>query len=151
MERPARRDLVTAVALAALGAFVIWKSRAAADVAFVDAGGVTPGTLPTIYAVILVVLSALLGWQALRGRIAGKAAAFRFPPLVWARILGTLALLIAYAVLLPSLPFWLLTFVFLAGLFLLYGHRRPLAMLATAVLGTAGLELVFIYLLGLPI
>ena len=97
MGRPARRDLVTAVVLAAVGAFIIWKSQAAADVAFVDAGGVTPGTLPTIYAVILVVLSGMMGWQALRGRLAGKEAVFRLPPRVWGRILGTLGLLIAYA------------------------------------------------------
>ena len=151
MGRPARRDLVTAVVLVAVGAFIIWKSQAAADVAFVDAGGVTPGTLPTIYAAILVALSGLMGWQALRGRAVGKEAVFRLPRRVWGRILGTLALLIAYALLLPVVPFAALTFVFLAGLFLLYGHRRPVTVLATAVLGTAALELVFIHLLGLPI
>lgn len=126
---------------------------------------ITFATLPTVYAALLLGLTLVILVLSLRSlRLAraehpaparaASAAAPRRPAGRWTlpvRTWGTLLLLLVYVVLLQFLPFALLTTLYLAAMFALYGQRSVLKVGLVSVLGGAGLHLLFITLLNLPL
>lgn len=153
MNRQAGQDIIVAAVLAALAAFVLFTMSGRTSTNIVKAGEVTATTLPLLYGAILLFLTAVLAGKALYNlrRPGKKTTAFSHPPKVWARIAGTLILLTAYVALLKEVPFLPLTAVFLAAMFVLYGHRRWLPIALVAGIGAVALDVLFIRILSLPI
>lgn len=153
MNRKAGQDLILAAVLAAISVFVLVSMGGSDGTNIVSGGQVTHSTLPIVYAAILLFLTLLLAAKALLRlrQPDGSAPAFSLATAVWLRIAGTLACLLAYALLLQTVPFVVLTAVFLALLFILYGHRRLLPVTLVAVIGAVALDGLFIRILHLPI
>ncbi|MBU8544715.1 MULTISPECIES: tripartite tricarboxylate transporter TctB family protein [Roseomonadaceae] len=161
---PPRVDLATAAVLLALGLGVMalaWRMPT-----FVEQSGTgltAPGIVPGFHAMVVAVLSVLLGLRAIR-RGALKPGGAERP--AWgkddARQLGTAAALgILYAgVLVGTLPFWLATALFVFGFTAAFewqlgptGRLRRLIEAALLGLATGGVvTLVFerIFLVRLP-
>lgn len=93
-------------------------------------------------------LCALRGWQALRPPAAATAVADEYHE---ARGGAGIALLIAYAWLVPETGFAIATFGFVTGWLLLGGLRRPLAILLTASVGTVALLYLFVKVSLMPL
>lgn len=154
-----KQDLAAAVLLAALALFVWFWIRSASATVVVGSGGVTFATMPSIYAAALLILSALLGVQALirirQGEVdssGGAGTPERLKKVTNAlRFFGTIAALLAYAALLNRLPLAPLTMVFLFGMFWLYGHRRWLPTAVVAIIGGLAVDALFIRALQLPL
>lgn len=121
-------------------------------------------TLPNAYAALLLLFSiVILAGSALKLRKATRPDEPRaaqdpddHKPVAGRRTIllrtwGTLLLLVAYALLLEWVHFILLTTLFLASLFLLFGRRSPLKVAGIAILGGIGFHLLFIVGLNLPI
>ncbi len=70
---------------------------------------------------------------------------------IFLRTLGTLLVLLAYVLLLEHVHFLILTILFLSGLFLLYGQRSLVKIVAVSVCGGAVFYLLFIHILKLPV
>jgi len=102
-----------------------------------------PSFFPLVVTAVLLALSAALLLQglALPREAAAPAAAARKTD-THAALLA-LGALLAYAVLLPTLGFVLATVPFFAVLMVLYGERRPLAVLVGAIVVTAALYGIF--------
>lgn len=153
MNRQAGQDLILAAILVAISLFVLIDMGSSAGTNIVSGGEVTHSTLPIVYAGILLILTFLLAVKAVihLRRPETKEPAFSLAPAVWLRIAGTLAGLLAYVLLLKIVPFIVLTAAFLAVLFVFYGHRKPLPIAVTAIVGAVALDALFIRVLHLPI
>lgn len=167
MSQKAKWDIVAAGIMFALAVFVLVSTFIGFGSAFADAGGVFPETLPRVYGIALLVLSAVLGFEAwLRRNLApgpvetDNSKAEAVPPadyspfpknFPWGRIFGTLAAIIAYAIALPLVPFLPLTAVLLAALFVLYGHRSVVSIALVAGIGSLLMDVLFIRVLNLPL
>lgn len=148
----ARRDLISAIGLALIAGYVVWRSWTSDSAAFADAGGITPGTLPGLYGLLLMALAGLLALNAFRTRRGPDApSGFALTRTAWLRIAASLVFLTGYALLLPVVPFFVLTAAFLALMFVVYGHRRPAPVLAVALIGAGALDLLFLRVLQLPL
>jgi putative tricarboxylic transport membrane protein len=137
------RALALGLALLGLAAIAL-ASRFRAGTA---TGG--PGTsfLPTLVAMIVVVLGAAL---ALR-RSASESAIEPIEPGGARRGLWTLGAILAYVLVFERLGFVLATVPFLAVLLLSYGERRWLVVLAVAAGATAMTYALFAVWLGVPL
>jgi putative tricarboxylic transport membrane protein len=147
----ARADRVIGLLLLALAAGYYWLSGDIETGLASDRLG--PRFVPRALAVLLAATSALLVLRTLVGRRAGRAAAGA--PAAGApedeklgRLWATLALTAAYLVAMPRVGFLLLTPAYLAAFTLLFGYRRVVPLLGTAVGTTVVLHLVFARALG---
>lgn len=126
VHRPsARADLVSGLAWMTFGAAII--AGALAMERF-EAQGATlysmPGLVPGLLGGMLALLGALLCARAVRGGALARPAARLWPG--WnARLLAALAAMLLYALgLVGRMPFWLATFVFVAGFVALFQWRE---------------------------
>ncbi len=152
----AMKDVLAAAALFGAGVFaLVWIRSTEAP----GGGAAAPGALdfasvPTLCSVILIALSAIYGAGAVvrfagaRGAVFG--AGWRPGAVAWRRV-ATVAGLVAYVFALKALPFFVATAAFLAAMFVLYGHRAPVAVATVALAGSAVLTGLFVYALRLPI
>lgn len=154
-----KQDLAAAAVLAAIALFAWFWIRSGSTIVIAGSGGVTHATMPSIYAAVLLVLSALLAVHALirirRDDIpSGQATVPLEEPTKAAnavRFVGTVIALLVYAALLGNAPLSLLTMGFLFGMFWLYGHRRLVPTAIVAVIGGLAIDLLFIRALHLPL
>jgi len=117
------------------------------------------GTLPRLYAGLLVGLGALLAGSSLIKLLQearGRAAVLRIrsplaDPTVLMRTLGSMVLLVLYVLGLQQFTFFPVTAVFLAVMFFLYGRGPIWRVLLVAVVGAAALDVLFIRLIDLPL
>ena len=166
MSGKAQWDLIAAGLLLALAVFVLVRTSIGFGAPFADAGGIFPETLPRVYGVALLVLALILGVEAWNrrndppagtgtGEDASADASEEDSPfsssLPWGRLLGTLAAVVVYAIVLPMAPFLPITAAFLASLFFLYGHRNYVSLGLVALIGALAMDVLFIRILSLPL
>ncbi|MCR9121095.1 MAG: tripartite tricarboxylate transporter TctB family protein [Phyllobacteriaceae bacterium] len=115
-------------------------------------------TFPNFLAIGLGVLGALFAMAAARRLVEQGNAAAAFVNLfksVWSRetaiALAIIVLLIAYAFLLKKVHFGLLTFIFLAAGFVLFGRRKPVPIIIVAAAASACFYGLFVGLLQLAL
>lgn len=159
------REAALSTALIVVGIAAIVRVNSVGTSRAVATQTLTHATLPTLYASLLVLLSLVMLIGSLRSILrsrranVGRQAAEHHEPAgspsegtrLLVRWFGTLTLLVFYALLLPQIHFLVLTTVFLALLFLLFGRRGWLKVAAASVLGGAGFYLLFIVFLSLPL
>lgn len=86
-----------------------------------------PGLVPGLLGAVILVLGALLAWRALRqGALAAAPAATAAPREGLGRMAAVFCAMVGYAVVLVGhgLPFWLGTFVFVAGFIFFFDRAR---------------------------
>jgi hypothetical protein len=131
------------------------------------ADALTFATLPMIYSGLLMALVGLFAANTLRSLLVERRAvpgkktetapndddeSDRIAPATIAfRTLATLAVLVIYVVLLEYVDFLILTTLFLAVMFVVYGQRSVTRIAVVSLLGGAGFYGLFIHLLHLPI
>lgn len=156
------KDIWVCIALLALGALTILRvNTGPSNTKLALTESLTHATLPTAYAGILLVLTLAILAMSLRSlrRLRPEDAAASPPApaerparrLRFVRTWGTVLLLALYVALLPRLPFAVLTTLYLASMFALYGQRSALKIGLVSGLGGAVLHLLFITLLNLPL
>lgn len=148
------RDALAGLAFAGLGGFVLVVLANTQNTGILADDGVTFRTMPALYGWLLLGMASLLavrGLVALRRDGLGRFAFDRDTRLMVVRIAATLALTVAYVLLIRVLPFALVTFVFLVVMFAVYGQRRPLPIALVSAAGAAAAHLLFITALGLPL
>jgi putative tricarboxylic transport membrane protein len=120
-------DFCTGLGLMALsvGVYVLTQ-----DMAKVPAG-IGPGDYPRVIAVGLFVLGAVLAGQSARRATADVRS--RYPRGAAGRVAALVATVLAYVYVLPHLGFVLATPLFLIAAMLLFGVRRPVLILSSAV------------------
>jgi hypothetical protein len=158
----AKRDAVVSAVLIVVGLAAIFRINTVGTSRAVVTQSLTHASLPTLYASLLVLLSAVMLIGALRVLLRrpigarddalrpseGGTATDHSSFLV--RWLGTLAALVVFALLLPHVPFLLLTTVFLASLFWLFGRTGLVKVAAASIIGGSAFYLLFVVFLRLP-
>lgn len=147
-----RRDLITALVLVALGAYVIAESARMPRYTNLGVNPYTvPGIVPAVLGAVIALLATLLLLRAMvawrrKGTVPGVAGADE--PGSAPRLLLTLALTLGYGFgLVGQMPFWLATFLFVWAFLLVFevrtaldaGGGRALARVAATSLLEAGL------------
>lgn len=144
-----RRPLqVAAIVLVLLGAFVAWR---AVELRLYTSMGPGPGFFPLCLTLLLIGLAALVLIGATFGApepappdfVPGRAGALR--------VGVVLAGLVAVALLIGPLGMRLAFFLFLVGLPLFLGYRNLPAILAVALIGSAGVFAFFARVLDIPL
>ncbi|RJQ62304.1 MAG: tripartite tricarboxylate transporter TctB family protein [Desulfobacteraceae bacterium] len=161
------KDLVLGIGLLLVGLIALITIRTAEEGTRIDsAASLTYATMPTIYAWLLILLVAIfvfktiLALRADRSRVRPdeEAGPQKAKPdgtvsrkTVFVRTWATLSILLCYVLALEYVHFFILTVLFLAGLFLLYGQRSIRHIAAVSVAGGVLFYFLFIYILNLPI
>lgn len=133
----------------AIGLFAIWEgAKMPTDVVM----KIGPSFFPTILAGFLILFSAILLINALRGRSKGSVAPLRVSDKGVQRGLITLGATIAFCAALEPLGFIPTSLVFLVFMMLVLGKRRALALAIAPPLVTFAIWLVFekVLYLSLP-
>ncbi len=102
-----------------------------------------PSYYPSLLAVALIGLSAALCVQGARGKKGGDFEPIDFSSFGIYRALIALAAALVYAFLMPPLGFLPATTLFVLGLMLLLGSRKPLELIIAPPLTALGVWLVF--------
>lgn len=159
-------DLMLAVVLIALGAFVFIDINQTEQVGFVVIESIGFATMPSIYAVLLVAMATLYGANSIRGILLaiGRREIGDGPKgehsgedggtsrrIATVRTLGTIVALAVYAGLLEYVNFLALTTAFLFVMFRLYGQKSLVQTGAVAAVGGIAFHVLFIVVLKLPI
>jgi hypothetical protein len=161
----AKRDIIISIFLICLAVFAIVVINSGEFVKTIETGSLTHATLPTIYGVLLMLLSGSLLINAVIKVIAfrkqEKAGGTIKNPnekqetgmtgIFLLRFFGTVAMLVAYAMLLAYVNFIILTVLFLAILFVLYGRKSPLKIALASIIGGTAFYILFIAILNLPL
>ena len=163
------KDLLLGSGLLAVGFVALLAIRAPQEQTRISSGAeLTYATLPTIYAWILIALVSLyMGktafalWKSRprdgqpadqdRAKASTPEAVFSSQRTVILRTAATLLILLVYVLLLESVHFFILTVLFLAVLFFVYGQRSIPKIAAVSLVGGAVFYFLFIYLLKLPV
>ena len=153
-------DLAMGVVLLGVGVFaLVWIHTVKPLGIAASTGALDYSSFPTFCSVLLIVLSCIYILSSIPGAVASFRDFRRARPLMfswrlgdngWRRI-GTVILLVAYVVSMKILPFFVATTGFLSLMFVLYGQRSPIAVIAVACLGSGLLTGIFVYALKLPI
>ncbi len=159
-------DLILAVVLVALAAFVFIDINQTQQVGFVVIESVGFATMPSIYAVLLVAMAALYGANSIRGIVLAidrreigegpigehsgeDGETLRRMAVV--RTLGTIVALSVYVGLLEYVNFLALTTAFLFVMFRLYGQKSLVHTGVVAAIGGIAFHVLFIVVIKLPI
>lgn len=156
------KDIVLSIGLIAIGAVALVSiMTTTAERRISGAEVMTFATMPAIYSVFLIALSALFLFGAIRrsraadGRKsvepAGQPVVGPSRRTIALRTVATLVALLAYTLLLEFVHFWILTTVFLAFMFVVFGQRSPLRIGLVSVLGGTAFYVFFILALSLPV
>ncbi len=159
-------DLILAVVLIALGAFVYIDINQTQQVGIVVIESVGFATMPSIYAVLLVALATLYGANSIRGIVLaiGRREIGDSPigehsgedrgtsrRMAAVRTLGTIVALAVYVGLLEYVNFLALTTAFLFVMFRLYGQKSLVHTGTVAAIGGIAFHVLFVVVLKLPI
>lgn len=129
-----------------VGLFALWEgSRMPVDVVM----KIGPSFFPNILGGLLILFSAILIVNALRGKSKGKIEPYRLSDKGTQRGLITLAAGIIFCVVLEPLGFIPTAIIFLTFMMLIMGKRNPLLIAVIPALITAGVWLVFEKVLAL--
>ena len=129
-----------------VGLFSLWEgSRMPVDVVM----KIGPSFFPNILGGLLILFSAILIVNALRGKSKGKIEPYRLSDKGTQRGLITLAAGIIFCVVLEPLGFIPTAIIFLTFMMLIMGKRNPLLIAVIPALITAGVWLVFEKVLAL--
>ena len=129
-----------------IGSYAIWEAqRMPVDVIM----KIGPGFFPTILAALLIVFSLALIANALRGRSIGKAEPFRWSDPGVRRGAVMLVAAALFCLALKPLGFIPISILFLLVMMLVFGNRKPLALLLAPLSVTAGIWVIFEKLLHL--
>ena len=123
---------------------------------------ITFRSFPSVISALLMLLSGIFVAVSLvsRSRVQSESGSAvtadetgkqKGPPYLALRMAGLLILLIAYAILLGAVPYYLLTAIFLFILFFIFGETNPLRNLIVAALGGAAFHGLFVMVLHLPL
>lgn len=168
------QDLMLAIVLIAVGAFVFIDINQTEQVGFVVIESIGFATMPSIYAVLLVAMAILYAANSIRGIVlaidrrqvgagpigeqSGEQSGEESGEdgetarrMVAARTLGTIIALAVYAGLLEYVNFLALTTVFLFVMFRLYGQKSLVHTGTVAAIGGIAFHVLFIVVLKLPI
>jgi len=153
------KDGALGVALVGLGLFAGWRINFVDRPGFViSSGPLDYASVPTICAAGIVFLASLytIGSVIRLVRLGGLdprrwEKSVSSPSTATLRRLGTVVLLVAYVLVLRALPFFVATAFFLALMFVLFGQTAWRKVALVALLGSAGLTLLFVQLLKLPV
>ena len=132
-----------------IGLFAIWEgSKMPTDVVM----KIGPSFFPNILGGLLIVFSATLIVNAVRGRSKGKVEPYRLADKGTQRGLITLAAGIVFCAVLDPLGFIPTSIIFLTFMMLVMGKRNPLLIAVTPALITLAVWLVFekVLLLSMP-
>jgi len=162
--RDAGKDLALATCLCALGIFALVWIRSTVSTNILVGQDISHATLPSFWSSILAFLALLYGLRAGRDLVtawrdlrsdgdSGKAAmhAISVDWVMVGRLSGTVIALLVYALLLESVPFFVLTTVFLFAVLLIYGQPLRLWTGGLAILGGVCLHALFVEFLKLPL
>ncbi len=129
-----------------VGLFALWEgSRMPVDVVM----KIGPSFFPNILGGLLILFSAILIVNALRGKSKGKIEPYRLSDKGTQRGLITLAAGLIFCVVLEPLGFIPTAIIFLTFMMLIMGKRNPLLIAVIPALITAGVWLVFEKVLAL--
>ena len=129
-----------------VGLFALWEgSRMPVDVVM----KIGPSFFPNILGGLLILFSAILIVNALRGKSKGKIEPYRLSDKGTQRRLITLAAGLIFCVVLEPLGFIPTAIIFLTFMMLIMGKRNPLLIAVIPALITAGVWLVFEKVLAL--
>ena len=131
--RPSIRGALPALALAAFAVAYLWQALSIPLDPWSAAEAVNARTLPTVYAVALLLVCAAL---LLRTRSVDASAEQRAPPRRWLTLAAHSAAIVAFGVLVPLAGLWIALALLLLGCLLIAGERR-VWVLAVAPVGTA--------------
>jgi uncharacterized membrane protein len=163
MLQPRNKDFVFSAALIALGVYVVYEGfaiyqRAAAPPFKIEAMSVSPGLLPIILGIALVVLSVLLLMKSLaaekgggRGAALGEQLATLaawFPTLFrnqdFINMAAGVAIMAVYVFgLVKNLPYWAASLLFLLGVFFFLRVGRWWKMVVISLASVGGVLLLF--------
>ena len=161
------KDLILGLVLLTVGSIALIAIRTSEGGTRIEsAAKLTYATMPTIYAWVLIVLVALFMLKtvlAMRSEQPLKrqhediapeksqeAVAVVSSKTILLRTWGTLFILLCYVLALDYIHFLILTLLFLATLFFLYGQRSIKKITAVSVCGGVVYYFLFIYILNLP-
>jgi len=113
-------------------------------------GSLGPGFWPRLALLGLALACVAKAWEEWR-RAAGDAAGEAREPISTPKLLGGIALIVAYAAAAPALGFPLATAVFIAAFMALAVLRSPTGLAVSAALGTVILLYVFVKAVYLPL
>jgi putative tricarboxylic transport membrane protein len=143
-----KADIVGGIVGILIGVFALIEGqKMPADVVM----GIGPSFFPNFLAGFLILFSAILLGNALRGKSKGEVEPFRLSDKGAQRGLITLAAGIVYCILFEPLGFIPTSIVFLIFMALLLGKRSALALAAAPALITVGTWLVFEKVLNLSL
>lgn len=125
---------------------------------------ITFRSFPTVISALLMLLSAIFVAVSLIAQFRARSQSqFRGveatrsgepsnrPRFLLLRMTSLLILLIAYAMLLGAMPYYLLTALFLFALFFIFGETNPLKNALVAAAGGAAFHALFVTILHLPL
>jgi len=163
----ARKDILLSIGLIGVGAVALVSIlMTTGERRISGAEAMTFATMPAIYSGFLIGLSVIFLIGALRRArsitpqrsvdVSGDAAereATSDPSrrTVALRTVATLVALLAYTLLLEFIHFWIVTTVFLALMFVVFGQRSPLRIGLVSVCGGTVFYALFILAIDLPI
>jgi len=153
------KDSVLAVVLIALGvaALVVLAHTRSGGTSGADVIGFA--SLPRVYALLLIVLGGMLAASSAarllreaRGRVQPhRIRSALADPTILMRMIGSIVLLVLYAVGLQYFVFFPVTAVFLAAMFLLYGRGPIWRVILVSLLGAGAFDVLFIRIIDLPL
>ena len=139
-------DIVGGIVGILIGLFAIWEgSKMPTDVVM----KIGPSFFPNILGGLLIVFSATLIVNAVRGRSKGKVEPYRLADKGTQRGLITLAAGIVFCAVLDPLGFIPTSIIFLTFMMLVMGKRNPMLIAVTPALVTLAVWLVFEKVLSL--
>jgi hypothetical protein len=161
------KDLILGLVLLTVGSVALIAIRTSEGGTRIEsAAKLTYATMPTIYAWVLIVLVALFMLKTLLAmrseqplkrqhediapEKSQEAVAVVSSKIILLRTWGTLFILLCYVLALDYIHFLILTLLFLATLFFLYGQRSIKKITAVSVCGGVVYYFLFIYILNLP-
>lgn len=131
------RDFFSGMAVAALGALLVWQTTGRGIILFED--DIDPMLYPRIIAAILCGIGLLVAGRALVRRIPAAADI----PLFTRRTVGISVVLLLYAGFFPLVGFAVSSFLAGCAVAMLMGWRRPLSLVVVNIAAVACLWLLF--------
>lgn len=132
------RDFLSGMAVAALGALLVWQTTGHGIILFED--DIDPMLYPRIIASILCGIGLLVAGRALVRRIPATADDI---PLFTRRTVGISAVLLLYAGLFPLVGFAVSSFLAGCAVALIMGWRRPLSLVVVNIAAVVCLWFLF--------